>query len=395
MAASSLRILALVTDGFGGHGGIAQYNRDLMSSIAACDWVSEVIVLARGTATSPSALPSGVRQLGPVKGKARYLFAALRTARAHSPIDVVFCGHLFMAPLAGLVSKLSRAQLWVQVHGFEAWEELSGVYRQSIEDAALITSVSRYSRRQLLKWVSIDPARVKVLPNTVDPSFQSGPKPTYLLDRHRLHGRKVLMTVSRLTKWDRYKGHERVLRILPSILAERPDTVYLIVGDGDDRSRLEGLAAELEVGEKVRFAGSVSPEELPDYYRVGDVFVMPSTGEGFGIVFLEAMASGVQVIGGGRDGSRDALCDGALGTLVDPENGEELAYAVQLALDDAALTGDRTHRFKPHLFKGHLDAMHQFISNQPRGSRAGRRKTQKMMESISSPLARAHPNSHA
>ena len=111
------------------------------------------------------------------------------------------------------------------------------------------------------------------------------------------------------------------------------------------------------------------PEELPDYFRLADVFVMPSTGEGFGIVFLEAMATGVRVIAGNQDGSRDALCDGALGTLVDPENCEELASAIQAALDNPARTGDRTTRFKPELFTGYLHALFQFVSAQKSGSR--------------------------
>jgi phosphatidylinositol alpha-1,6-mannosyltransferase len=105
----------------------------------------------------------------------------------------------------------------------------------------------------------------------------------------------------------------------------------------------------------------VPPEELPDYFRLADVFVMPSAYEGFGIVFLEAMATGVHVIAGSQDGSRDALCDGALGTLVDPENGEELASAILAALDNPARTGDRTTRFKPERFREHLDALHQFF----------------------------------
>jgi glycosyltransferase involved in cell wall biosynthesis len=111
----------------------------------------------------------------------------------------------------------------------------------------------------------------------------------------------------------------------------------------------------------VQFAGSVPSEELPDYFRLADVFVMPSVAEGFGIVFLEAMATGVRVIGGSKDGGRDALCDGALGTLVDPENSEELASAILAALDDSARTGDRTTRFKPDLFREHLNELHQFF----------------------------------
>jgi phosphatidylinositol alpha-1,6-mannosyltransferase len=298
-----------------------------------------------------------VRQLRPVKGRFAYSFAALRTARRHRPIDLVFCGHLFMAPLAACIARFLAVPLWVQVHGVEAWDELSGLYRWSVESATLVTSVSRYTRRRLLEWAANDPARVKVLPNTVDSRYQPGPKPHYLLERHAADAKKVLLTVSRLVSSERYKGHDRVIRSLPRLLSQHPDTVYVIVGEGDDRPRLEALAVQCGVVEKVQFAGMVPEEELPDYFRLADVFVMPSTGEGFGVVFLEAMASGVRVIGGGQDGSRDALCDGALGILVDPENCDELALAIQAALDSPARTGDRTDRFKSHLFAEHLNAL--------------------------------------
>ena len=81
------------------------------------------------------------------------------------------------------------------------------------------------------------------------------------------------MTVSRLASRERYKGHDRVIRTLPRVLQQHPDTIYLIVGDGDDRPRLESLAVECGVAKNVQFAGLVPPEELPDYFRLADVFV--------------------------------------------------------------------------------------------------------------------------
>src|SRR5262249_30608786 len=272
------------------HGGIAQYNRDLLSSLVRSDWISYVTVLPRRTERVFGDLPVRLRQLRPVSGRLAYSLAALAAARAYRPIHVVFCGHVFMAPLAAIIAKLFHARLWVQVHGVDAWQELSGVYRCSIETATLITSVSRYTRRRLLQWSRIDPARVKVLPNTVEPRFRPGSKPGHLISRHALHGKKVLMTVSRLAAVDRYKGHDRVIQNLPRVLVDHSELIYLIVGDGDDRPRLEALATECGVAERVRFVGLVRAEELPDYFRLADVFVMPSTGEGFGIVFLEAMA---------------------------------------------------------------------------------------------------------
>jgi len=357
MVGPSLRVLALVTDAFGGRGGIAQYNRDFLSSLATCDQIGDVIVLPRASATPLDTLPSGIRHLPPAQGRLAFSFGALRAARAHRPIDVVFCGHLFMAPLAVVIARLLHARLWVQVHGIEAWQELSRLYRQSVEAADLITAVSRYTRRRLLEWIGLDPATVKVLPNTVGPRFHPGPKRGDLLDRHDARGKKILMTVSRLARSERYKGHDRVIRCLPQVFLHHPETIYLIVGDGDDRPRLEALALEFAVQDKVRFAGPVAGEELPDYYRLADVLVMPSTGEGFGIVFLEAVACGIDVIGGDQDGSVDPLGDGALGPAINPEDSEELVSAIFAALRKPATNVHGAARFKPQVFSKHVQAL--------------------------------------
>ena len=261
MATSSLRVLALVTDAFGGHGGIAQYNRDLIRSLATCDGISDVVVLPR-IAEETSDTPAKVQQLRPQRGRLAYSLSALRIALGKH-IDVVFCGHLLMAPLGAALAKLLGVPLWVQIHGIEAWHGLSRVHRWAIETASVVTSVSRYTRHRLLQWVRIDPTRVKVLPNTVDPRFRPARKLARLLDRHAASGKKVLLTVSRLASSERYKGHDRVIRALPRVLAQHPEAVYLVVGDGDDRSRLEMIAAETGVREQVHFTGLVGAEDLP------------------------------------------------------------------------------------------------------------------------------------
>jgi len=174
---------------------------------------------------------------------------------------------------------------------------------------------------------------VRVLPNTVDPRFTPGLKPADMLRRFGLEGRKVILTVSRLASGERYKGHDRIIASMPHILERHPEALYLVAGDGDDRPRLEALAQSAGLGDKIRFAGSLTEADLPGAYRMADVFAMPSTGEGFGIVFLEAAASGLPVIAGNRDGSVDALADGAIGQLVDPDQPDQLVSAIGAALD--------------------------------------------------------------
>jgi phosphatidylinositol alpha-1,6-mannosyltransferase len=196
-----------------------------------------------------------------------------------------------------------------------------------------------------LRFNGVDPSRVRILPNAVDASFSPGPKPDYLLDRHHLRGKKVLLTVGRLAPDERCKGHDTVIKTLPAIIRTCPNLIYLVAGKGDDRARLEALAQRLGVEGNVLFVGMVEPDELADYYRLADAFVMPSTQEGFGIVFLEAAASGLKLIGGNSDGSTDALADGVIGVTIDPENSDALVSAVTQAMAGCGPDPAQVQRF--------------------------------------------------
>ena len=329
---AGLRILALVTDAYGGGGGIAQFNRDLFGAMARSDLVREVVVFPRAAGAGTGPIPVKVRQLPPRAGKAGYVFQALRAARGLGPFDIVFCGHLFAAPLAAAVARLAGAQYWQQLHGIEAWSCPGSLIQRAVEGATLVTAVSRHTRRLFLSWARNAPETVKVLPNTVDERFHPGPKPEALLSRFGLTGKTVLLTVSRLAAAERYKGHDRVIQALAQLLPTHPDLVYVIAGDGDDRHHLEECAAREGVRDEVRFVGHVPDDELPDLYRAADVFVMPSTGEGFGIVFLQAIASGLPVIGGDGDGSRDPLRDGTDGRMIPVGNPASIGKFIEGAI---------------------------------------------------------------
>ena len=139
------------------------------------------------------------------------------------------------------------------------------------------------------------------------------------------------MTVARLWRGDPYKGVDVTIRALPAIAKACPNVTYLVIGRGDDQPRLAQLAQDLGVAERVIFAGFVPNEELVDHYRLADVYVMPSQ-EGFGIVYLEAMACGIPVISGDDDGSADPLQDGRLGWRVPHRDPDAVATACIEAL---------------------------------------------------------------
>jgi len=306
------RCFALVSDAFGGRGGIAQYNRDFFGALADSGLVSLIAVLPR-RAPYPIVLPAGISQAAPHLGRIPYLLSAFRSVLGR-PVDLVFCGHLYMAPLAVLVARWRRAKLIVQMHGIEAWSRPSLLQRRAAEAADLIFCVSRHTRARVIEWAAIAPERVVVLPNTVGEAFTPGDG-NALRRSWGLQDKRVLLTVGRMDAREGYKGHDRVIAAIPQLVIMGHDVVYVVVGDGDDRARLRALAAEQGVAERVRFEGVLGQDELAEAYRMADLFVMPSTGEGFGIAFLEAMACGTPALGLAAGGAVDVFADGEFGTM--------------------------------------------------------------------------------
>ena len=301
-----------MTNAYGGRGGIAQYNRDFLSAVAEVGTASSIVVAPRRAPDPiPAALP--VKQLSPKAGRLCYAIAALFGAGIR-PVDVIFCGHIHLAPLAAVIARIIRARLIVQLHGIEAWERPTLLQRAAVEAADFAFCVSRYTRARVMTWASMSPERILVISDTVADHFVPGDG-TPMRKEMGLDGKQVLLTVGRMDFREQYKGHDRVIAALPALIAKGHDPVYLIVGEGADQSRLEHLALDLGVSERVRFIGLVPQQRLAALYRAADLFVMPSTGEGFGIAFLESMASGTPALGLYAGGAVDPLGDGELGTL--------------------------------------------------------------------------------
>ncbi|GAB4369399.1 MAG: hypothetical protein Kow00121_09290 [Elainellaceae cyanobacterium] len=240
----------------------------------------------------------------------------------HQHPDLIITTHLNFTPVAYWLKRLFGIPYWTVAHGAEAWNIQRPAVKAALHHADRILAVSSYTRDRLLNEQKLDPARVFVLPNTVDTDrFQIGAKPAHLLQKYGLKPEQpVILTVSRLCSTESYRGYDKVLEALPHIRQEIPDIHYLIVGKGDDRPRLEQSIAQLNLQDCVTLAGFVPDAELCDYYNLCDVFAMPSKLEGFGIVYLEALACGKPALGGNQDGAIDALCQGDLGVLVDPDD---------------------------------------------------------------------------
>lgn len=239
----------------------------------------------------------------------------------------VFCGHINLAPLVQILCVPLGIPYTVFTYGKEVWEPLPNKYQQALKQAACILTISRYSRDRCCENNHLDQEKFQLLPCMVDENtFIPQPKPKDLIERYNLEGAKVLMTVARLWSGDPYKGVDVTIRALPKLLQIFPEVKYLVIGRGDDQPRLAKLAQDLGVEKQVIFAGFVSTEDLVRHYQVADAYVMPSQ-EGFGIVYLEAMACGIPVLSGDADGSADPLQDGKLGWRVPYRDPEAVANA--------------------------------------------------------------------
>ncbi|MFT5448864.1 MAG: phosphatidylinositol alpha-1,6-mannosyltransferase [Gammaproteobacteria bacterium] len=326
-----MRVLALVSDGFGAHGGIAAYNRELLNALGDSAQISWLRVLPRFA----GCVPRHAKITQDIARRNRYRYALAVIARCvRESADWVFCGHVHHLPLACLAATLCGGRVWLQLHGIEAWQSPGRLTGAMTRRCDLVTAVSRVTRERFLSWSNVDPQRVKVLSNTFSPHFTPGNVDAALRERFVANGEALILTVSRLHKSERYKGHEHVMRaLLEAPLQTQPKPAYVIAGDGDDVRYLQQRARDLGLEKRVHLIGPVAPSGLRALYRSADVFVMPSTGEGFGIVYLEAAACGIPVVGGDADGARDALREGELGALVDARDPVAIAQAIRTAID--------------------------------------------------------------
>ncbi len=328
----------LLTDSFGGLGGISTYNRELVTALSNSADIEAITIMQRLAPRGARVLPPKVQLYqAAAGGLAAFALAIGKLMMPLKPIDHVHCGHINLAPFAAALSAARGVPWSLSIHGIEAWQRPTRrLVPYSLRSAAFICPVSAYTAERFLGWSGVDQSRIKILPNTIHlEQFGTAPMRRDLALRYGTAGRRVLMTFGRLVDEKRAKGFDPVLEVLPLVLQRHPDLVYLIVGEGPDRHRLEAKAFRLGVADAVRFTGKIDEDEKGDVLRLADLFVMPSKGEGFGIVLLEAMACGIPVVASSADGSREALLNGRLGQLVDPDDLAKLADAIERGLGQA------------------------------------------------------------
>lgn len=253
--------------------------------------------------------------------------------------DVVMLGHIHLA-LVGVVIKIlsPKTKVYVQAHGIEVWRKLSFIKKLLLQKADFILPVSKFTQHVLVTKHHVNPAKCIVLNNCVDPNFKKHFKPiTQQLIQEKTginSSHQTLLTLTRLASTEKYKGYDQVIKAVSIIKKTNPLIRYIIAGKYDELEyqRLQELILKLNVVNEVKLTGFIADDDISTYFGIADVFVMPSKKEGFGIVFIEAMACGLSVIGGNQDGSVDALRNGEMGTLINPDDMDELLNAINCHL---------------------------------------------------------------
>jgi glycosyltransferase involved in cell wall biosynthesis len=270
---------------------------------------------------------------GSACGKAQFVSAALRVAGRNPKLVIAL--HPHVAPVVQAMALRSpKFDSLIFAHGIEVWRPMGWLRRLALRQADIVAAPSTDTVRRLVSEQGIRPERVRKLAWGLDPEFETRlagcpcpPRPGCFPERAR-----IILTVGRWASAERYKGADTLISAMPHVVKSAPDAFLVLVGDGDDRPRLEQLAHGLGVAAHVRFVREPSQEELFACYAQCDVFALPSGGEGFGLVFLEAMAHGRPVIGGAHGGIPDVVEDGVTGLLIRHGDMEALRRAVESLL---------------------------------------------------------------
>jgi phosphatidyl-myo-inositol dimannoside synthase len=271
---------------------------------------------------------------GAARGKAGFAVAAMKAARRKAKLALA--AHPNLAPILRSMKVVApRMKTIVCTHGIEVWEPLSRMRRRALQRATLVLAPSRATADYVVSLQGVAPEKVRVLQWALDPDFETraAANSSASLPAEFPQGR-VILTVGRWLANERYKGMDTLIQAMPRLLLRWPDVQLVMVGSGDDKEWLVNQARDSGVQRYTHFLTNVTNNELSACYAASELFALPSRGEGFGFVYLEAMARGKPVIGGAHGGAPEIIQDGATGYLVQHGDTVQLATSIDALLSN-------------------------------------------------------------
>jgi glycosyltransferase involved in cell wall biosynthesis len=280
-----------------------------------------------------------------VPGKNFKGFGANRTAfvlkalQEAAKADIIILSHINLT-IIGLATKRinPKCKVYLVAHGIEVWRPLSFWQKKLLACIDKVICVSSFTRQQMFQLHNTPNGKCVILNNAIDPFMQLPSvfkKPGNLLNKYNIAAdNPTIFTLTRLAATEQYKGHEQVIKVISKLKEKFPTIKYILAGqyDDDEEVRIRELITANDVSQQVILTGFIEEKDLPDHFLLADVFVLPSKKEGFGIVFIEALACGLPVICGNADGSIDAIRNGELGQAIDVTDLGALEDAITTAL---------------------------------------------------------------
>lgn len=321
---SAPRILIL-TPRLDGRDGVSAASRLAIEACSGALGPGAVEVWAFDGAPAP--VPEGVRARSAAGLRSRLAGWALARAASRGNDLLIVAMHLHVAPIA--LPMIARgARLACVLLGIEAWRPLRGRERAALTCASVRLAISDYT---VGRFRAANPQCASMAVRVCALGISDGPRQSELPAE-----RDYALIVGRLASDERYKGHERLIESWSGVTSAVPNARLLVVGDGDDRGRLEQLARDRGVDRSIDFLGRVSDRQRDGLYEHAAFFVMPSTDEGFGLVYLEAMRAGKACIAA-PGAAQEIVIDQVTGIIVEPASQASLTAALVRLFEDRRL----------------------------------------------------------
>lgn len=342
-----LRCLLAITGAFNLEGGIAVANRLVVQALYDAGYTLDVYALNEPSDSQPhyAQFPS-LRQYGCKDKKVAFTTAVWRALLTRR-YDFVFCDHVNLAAMLAPLRVLKLTRSIVRLNGVEVFPPLPDFEgKLGLKAAWKRLAISDFTHEQVIRQFPTLP--VDICDLSIDPRYEDLSLPalvptvtlTDIGGNKRILGKRVILHVGRMSSQEQYKGQDVLILGLAQILAHYPDTQLVLVGQGDDATRLRNLAFSQppNIQNAIFMPGFVQDDLLDQLYQSAYVFAMPSRGEGLGLVYLEAMRWACPCIGSWADASQCAIQHGVTGLLTNnPSDPDEVAQLLLNLLDQPEL----------------------------------------------------------
>ena len=341
------RRILLVTNDLGPHaGGIETFILGLLDQLD-CSQIVIYTASQKGSDDFDRALMTKtgaivIRDKSSVLVPSPWVNRRVRAVMREYQSEVIWFGAAMpLAWMSGLLKRAGAKRVVAITHGHEVWwaklPPFKWIFKYSTRSIDVLTYLGQFTRRAMAPAISQKALMVQIAPGIPIDHFVPAAKSQSLIRELDLEHKQVIVCVGRLVH---RKGQDKLLEALPQILLQHPDVVLLFVGVGPLRKKLDRLVQKFDLTSHVRFIGRVNYDSLPQYFQLGDLFVMPSRSrlaglevEGLGIVYLEASACGLAVVAGTSGGAPDAVLQGETGVVVDGTNLDEITEVINDLLD--------------------------------------------------------------